>query len=198
MGVIHGVTRHEAILCPERLDDSMVEANPVRFIDAFVDNLHLTTLGFQRAKPAATGRPADHPADLLTLSMYGSLSRLRSSRRLEQEPHRNVELMWRLKQLRPAHKTSADFRKHNLAPLRQVCREFTWWCKQRARFAGALVAIDGRTFTAVNATARHFTQDKLKQLLQQIDQGVEDDLKDLDGQEHRDEAGTPGGVIAEH
>jgi transposase len=198
MGFIHGVNRHTEILFPERLDDYIVEANPVRFIDAFVDNLNLTTLGFQRAKPAATGRPAYHPADLLKLYIYGYLYRLRSSRRLEQETHRNVELIWLLKKLRPDHKTIADFRKNNLAPLRQVCREFTLWCKQLDLFSGELVAIDGSKFKAVNAKERNFTQDKLKQLLQQIDQRVEDYLKELDGQDNQDEAGTPGGVVAEN
>ena len=94
MGFIHGAHRHEESLFPERLDDYMTAAHPVRFIDAFVDHLALTTLGFQRATPAATGRPAYHPADLWKLYIYGSLSRLRSSRRLEQETHRKVELMW--------------------------------------------------------------------------------------------------------
>jgi transposase len=192
------VNRHEEILFPERLDDYIVEANPVRFIDAFVDNLNLTTLGFQRATAAATGRPAYHPADLLKLDIYGYLYRLRSSRRLEQETHRNVELIWLLKKLRPDHKTIADFRKNNLAPLRQVCREFTLWCKQLDLFSGELVAIDGSKFKAVNGKERNFTQDKLKQLLQQIDQRVEDYLKELDGQDNQDAAGTPGGVVAEN
>ena len=103
MGFIHGANRHEEILFPERLDDYIAEENPVRFIDAFIDHLNLTTLGFQRATPAATGRPAYHPADLLKLYIYGYLYRLRSSRRVEQETHRNVALRWRLKQLRPEH-----------------------------------------------------------------------------------------------
>jgi transposase len=196
--LIHGANRHAEILFPERLDDYMVAENPVRFLDAFVDNLNLTTLGFQRAKPAATGRPAYHPADLLKLYIDGYRYRLRSSRRLEQETHRNVELIWLVKKLRPDHKTIADFRKNNLAPLRQVCREFTWWCKQLDLFAGELVAIDGSKFKAVNAQERHFTQDKLKQLLQQIDQHVEDYLKELDGRDNQDEAGTPGGAVAEN
>jgi transposase len=198
MGFIHGANRHEAILFPERLDDYIAAENPVRFIDAFVDNLTLTTLGFQRAQPAATGRPAYHPAALLKLYIDGYLYRLRSSRRLEQETHRNGELLWLFKKLRPDHKTIADFRKNNLAPLRQVCREFTWWCKQLDLFAGALVAIDGSKFKAVNAKERNFTPDKLTQLLQQIDQRVEDYLKDLDGQDNQDEAGTPGGAVAEN
>src|SRR5262247_4486189 len=161
MGFIHGANRHAEILFPERLDDSIAEENPVRFIDAFVDHLNLTTLGFQRATPAATGRPAYAPADLLQLYIDGSLYRLRSSRRLEQETHRNVELMWLLKKLRPDHKTIADFRKNNLKPIRQVCREFTLLCKQLDLFGAELVAIDGSKFRAVNAKERNFTQDKL-------------------------------------
>jgi len=198
MGFIHGANRHEEILFPERLDDSIAEENPVRFIAAFVDHLNLTPLGFQRATPAATGRPAYDPADLLKLYIYGYLYRLRSSRRLEQETHRNVELMWLLKQLRPDHKTIADFRKHNLKPLRQVCREFTVLCKQLDLFAGTLVAIDGSKFKAVNAKERNFTLDKLKHLLQQIDQRVEAYLKDLDGQDNEEDAGTPGGAVVEN
>ena len=198
MGFIHGVNRHEAILFPERLDDYIAAENPVRFLDAFVDRLDRTTLGFQRATPAATGRPAYDPADLVKLYIYGYLYRLRSSRRLEQETHRNVELMWLLKKLRPDHKTIADFRKNNLGPLRQVCREFTVLCKQLDLFAGALVAIDGSKFKAVNAKERNFTPDKLAKLLQQIDQRVEGYLQELDGQDHQDEAGTPGGAVADN
>ena len=198
MGFIHGVNRHEAILFPERLDDYIAAENPVRFLDAFVDRLDLTTLGFQRATPAATGRPAYDPADLVKLYIYGYLYRLRSSRRLEQETHRNVELMWLLKKLGPDHKTIADFRKNNLGPLRQVCREFTVLCKQLDLFAGALVAIDGSKFKAVNAKERNFTPAKLAKRLQQIDQRVEGYLQELDGQDHQDEAGTPGGAVADN
>jgi len=198
MGFIHGANRHEESLFPERLDDYIAEENPVRFIDAFVDHLNLTTLGFQRATPAATGRPAYDPADLLKLYIYGYLYRLRSSRRLEQETHRNVELMWLLKKLRPDHKTIADFRKNNLKPIRQVCREFTLLCKQLDLFAGELVAIDGSKFKAVNAKARNFTRDKLQRLLGQIDQRVEDYLAELDRRDTHEDAGTPGGAIAEN
>jgi transposase len=197
-GFIHGTNRHEEILFPERLDDYMAAENPVRFIDAFVDHLNLTTLGLQRATPATTGRPAYHPADLVKLYIYGYLDRLRSRRRLAQETHRNVELMWLLKKLRPNHKTIADFRKNNLKPLRQVCREFTLLWKQLDLFAGDLVAIDGSKCQAVNAKERHFTQDKLAQLLPQIDQRVTVSLQALDGQDRQDDAGTPGGAVAEN
>jgi transposase len=154
-------------------------------------------LGFQRATPAATGQPAYDPADLLKLYLYGYLYRLRSSRCLEQETHRNVELMWLLKKLRPDHKTMADCRKDNLQPLRQVCRECTVLCKQLDLFAGELVASDGSKVKAVNAKARNFTPDKLTKLLAQIDQRIEGYLQDLDGQDSQDDAGTPGGAIAD-
>ena len=133
----------------------------------------------------------------MKLYIYGYLYRLRASRRLEQETHRNVELMWLLKKLRPDHKTIANFRKHNLAPLRRVCREFTLLCKQLDLFAGELVAIDGSKFKAVNAKARNFTPDKLTKLLAQIDQRIEGYLQDLDGQDSQDDAGTPGGAVAD-
>src|SRR5215475_9442443 len=157
MGCIHGAHRHEAIVFPERLDAYIAAENPVRFLEAFVDHLGLTRLGFQRATPTTTGRPAYNPADLLKLYLYGYLYRLRSSRRLEQETHRNVEVLWLLKKLRPDHKTIADFRKHHLKPLRQVCREFTMLCKQLDLFAGERVAIDGSKFKAVNAKARKYS-----------------------------------------
>ena len=198
MGFIHGAHRHEAILFPERLDDSMAEENPVRFLDALVDHLHLTTLGFQRATPAATGRPASHPAALLQLYISGSLYRLRSSRRLEQATHRHVEVRWLLQKLRPEHQPMADCRKHHLQPSRQVCRECTLVCKQLARLAGALVAIDGSKCKAGNATARNCTSAKLKKLPQQVAQRVEPSLKDLDGQDNAEDAGTPGGAVGEN
>jgi transposase len=197
MGFIPGAHRHEAILFPERLDDYIAAEHPVRFLDAFVDHLNLTTLGFQRATPAATGRPAYDPADLLKLYLYGYLDRLRSSRRLEQATHRNVELMGLLKKLRPDHKTIADFRKNNLQPLRQVCCECTVLCTQLNLFAGELVAIDGSKCKAVNAKARNFTPDKLTKLLAQIDQRIEGYLQDLDGQDTQENAGTPGGAVAD-
>jgi transposase len=197
MGFIHGANRHEEILFPERLDDYLAAEHPVRFLDAFVDHLNLTPLGFQRAQPAATGRPAYDPADLLKLYIYGYLYRLRSSRRLDQETHRNVELMWLLQKLRPDHQTIADFRKNNLQPLRQVCREFTVLCKQLDLCAGELVAMDGSKCKAVNAKERNFTRDKLTKLLQQIDQRVESYLQALDGQDNQDDAGTPGGAVAD-
>ena len=197
MGHIHGANRHEVILFPERLDDYIAEDNPVRFLDAFVDELDLVAGGFRRAVPAATGRPGYAPGDLLKLYLYGYLYRLRSSRRLEQETQRNVELMWLLKKLQPDHKTIADFRKHNLAPLRQVCRTFTLLCKQLDLFGAELVAIDGSKFRAVNSKERHFTKDKLTKRIAQIDERVDAYLRELARSDDQDDRGTGGGAHAE-
>jgi transposase len=197
MSYIYGANRHEVILFPERLDNYIAEDNPVRFIDAFVDELDLAACGFHRAVPAVTGRPGYAPGDLLKLYLYGYLYRLRSSRRLEQETHRNVEVMWLLKKLRPDHKTIADFRKNNLKPIRQVCRTFTLLCKQLDLFGAELVAIDGSKFRAVNAKERNFTQDKLTKLIAQIDERVEAYLKELDRSDDQDDRGAVGGAQAE-
>src|SRR5262249_36211760 len=141
---------------------------------------------------------ADHPAALLQLYIDGSLSRLRSSRRLAQETHRHVAWMWLFKKLRPEHKPMADCRKKTLMPLRQVCRACTLLCTPLGLVAGERVAIDGSTCKAVNATARHVTQATLTPLLHQLDQRVEGSRQDLDGQDKQDEAGPPGGAGAEH
>ncbi len=147
---IHGADRQEVLLFPPSLDEYITEENPVRFIDAFVDHLDLQALGFKRAVAAPTGRPAYHPGDLLKLYLYGYLNRVRSSRLLERETQRNVEVMWLLKKLTPDFKTIADFRKDNLVALRAVCRAFTLLCKELELFGGELVAIDGSKFQAVN------------------------------------------------
>jgi transposase len=198
MSYIHGVHRHEVSFFPERLDDSIAEDNPVRVIDAFVDALDRAACGFQRAVPAATGRPGYAPGALLTLYLYGYLHRRCSSRRLAQATPRNVEGMWLLQQLRPAHTTLADVRKHNRKPLRQVCRTFPLLCKKLALCGAALVAIDGSQWRAVNAQERNCTQAKLQKRIAQIDERVEASRKDLDGQANAEEAGTPGGAVVDH
>jgi len=197
MGSSYGANRHDVILFPERLDDYMAEGNPVRCLDAFVDELDLAACGCHRAVPAVTGRPGYRPGDLLKLSLYGDLYRLRSRRRLEQETHRHVEGMWLLQQLRPDHNTIADFRQHNLTPMRQVCRTVTLRCKKLDRFGAQLVAIDGSKCRAVNATERHCTQAKRTKLLAQIDERVEAYLKELDRGDDQDDRGTVGGAQAE-
>jgi transposase len=148
---IAGPDRSQAVLLPEVLDDFVGADNPVRFLDAFVARLDLGALGFQRAVPAETGRPGYDPGDLLRLYLYGYLHRIRSSRRLEQETHRNVELMWLLRRLTPDHKTIAGFRRDHPQAVKGVCREFTLLCRRLDLFGGELLAIDGSTFRAVNA-----------------------------------------------
>ena len=198
MGHIQGANRHEEIQSPERLDASIAVDNPGRFIAAVVDDLTIEARGFPRANPAATGRPASHPADLLQRYMYGSLSRLRARRRLAQAPPRHVELLGLLQTLRPAPKTSADVRQHTLQPLRQVCRACTLLGKPLALLAGALVAMDGSTCKAVHATERHVTRDQLQRRRGPSDQRGEDALAALDRRDTPEEAGPPGGARAEN
>jgi transposase len=183
MGYISGMNRDQVLLFPERVDEYVADNNPVRFIDAYVESLDLVALGFTHAVPKGTGRPGYTPADLLKLYIYGYLHKIRSSRKLEQETHRNVELMWLLCKLRPDFKTIADFRKDNANALKQVCREFTLLCKQLDLFGRELIAIDGSKFKAVNSKDRNFTEHKLKQLLKQINERIEAYLKELDQQD---------------
>ena len=190
MAYIDGVDRAQQVLFPEVLDDYVAADNPVRFIDAFVASLDVAALGFQRAVPAETGRPAYDPGDLLRLYIYGYLHRLRSSRRLEQETHRNLELIWLLRRLTPDFKTVADFRRDNPQPLTAVCREFTLLCKRLDLFGGELVAIDGSKFKAVNSKQRHFTRETLERLRAGIDARIAEYLNRLDSADQA-EAGTP-------
>ena len=190
MGYIEGVAREQQVLFPEVLDEYVTAENPVRFIDAFVASLDLTALGFQRATAAATGRPAYDPGDLLRLYIYGYLYRLRSSRKLEQETHRNLELLWLLRKLTPDFKTLADFRRDNPQALKAVCREFTLLCKRLDLFAGELVAIDGSKFRAVNSRSRNFTRAGLERLLRGIEVRVAEYLSGLDTQDQA-ETSTP-------
>ena len=159
---IEGEDRGQGTLLPELLDDYVAEDNPVRVVDVFVEELDLAGLGFKRVQPAKTGRPAYHPAVLLKLYIYGYLNRIQSSRRLEREAQRNVELMWLTQRLRPDFKTIANFRKDNGKAIRNVCRQFVVVCQQLDLFSDAVVAIDGSKFKAVNSSDRNFTDAKLK------------------------------------
>ena len=145
-------------LLPECLDDYVTEENSVRVVDAFVDELDLVALGFEGAEPAATDRPAYHPAVLLKIYIYGYLNRIQSSRRLEREAERNVELMWLTGRLAPDFKTIADFRKDNGKAIRSVCRQFVVLCRNLNLFSQSIIAIDGSKFKAVNNRDRNFTQ----------------------------------------
>lgn len=145
---IQGEDRTQGILLPELLDDYVADTNPVRVIDVFVDELDLGKLDFEDVTPAATGRPSYHPAILLKIYIYGYLNRIQSSRRLEREAQRNVELMWLTGRLMPDFKTIANFRKDNGKAIRGVCRQFVVLCQQLGLFSEALVAIDGSKFKA--------------------------------------------------
>lgn len=147
---VEGSDRQQVTLLPECPDDYIAEDNPVRVVDAFVGELHLESLGFARALPAATGRPAYHPAVLLKIYIDGYLNRMASSRRLERECQRNVELMWLTGGLAPDFKTIADFRRANGAAIRKVCSRFVMLCRQLKLFTQAVVAIDDSKFKAVN------------------------------------------------
>jgi transposase len=188
MGYIEGEDRKQTVLFPEVLDDYISEENPVRFIDVFIEGLDLSEMGFGKAIPKETGRPPYDPGDLLRLYVYGYLNRTRSSRQLEKEASRNVELMWLMRKLRPDFKTIADFRKDNPQALKKVCREFTLWCKRLELFGGELVAIDGSKFGAVNSPKRNFTEKKLRRMIREIDDKIDQYLKDLDRQD-KQEAG---------
>ena len=163
---IRGSDREQLTLFPEALDEYITEDNPAHFLDVFVDTLDFGGLGFRHAVLQETGRPPYHPADLLKLYVYGYLNRIRSSRRLETESGRNLELMWLLKRLAPDFKTSAAFRRDNRRAIRQVCREFTLFCRQLDLFGGELVAIDGSKFKAQNRKGPNFTQRKLERQIQ--------------------------------
>src|SRR5690349_22853087 len=177
---VEGVDRSQNTLFPESLDDWVDENNPVRVIDAFVDALDLRALGFDGVVPEATGRPSYHPASLLKLYIYGYLNRVQSSRRLEREAGRNVELMWLTGRLSPDHKTIANFRKDNGRAIRQVCVQFVVLCRKLGLLSTASVAIDGSKFKAVNNQDRNFTRAKVERRRAQLEESVARYLSQLD------------------
>lgn len=196
MGHKTGIERSQSLLLPERVEDYVVENNPVRFIDAFVDGLDLEAAGFGRVKPKATGRPGYNPADMLKLYIYGYLNRVRSSRRLEAETHRNLEVIWLMRQLKPDFKTIADFRKANRAAFREVFRQFVQLCRDLDLYGRELLAVDGTRIKAVNNKDRNFTTASLKRDLEQIDKRLDQYLSDLNDADTRDDA-APGGGSAD-
>jgi transposase len=175
-----GMDRVQSTLLPGCLDDFIDESNPVRAIDAFVDALNLAELGFDGVSPAATGRPSYHPSVLLKLYIYGYLNRVQSSRRLEREAGRNVEVMWLLGRLIPDHKTIADFRKDNCSALRKVCARFVELCREMGLLTKASVAIDGSKFKAVNNRDKNFTRAKVERRRAQLEESVARYLSQLD------------------
>ncbi|SHN13877.1 Transposase [Pseudomonas asturiensis] len=177
---IQGEHRGQSTLLPESLDDYVSNTNPVRVVDVFVDELDLVNLSFEGVIPADTGRPAYHPAILLKIYIYGYLNRIQSSRRLEREAQRNVELMWLTGRLMPDFKTIANFRKDNSKAIRGVCRQFVVLCQQLGLFGENLVAIDGSKFKAVNNRDRNFTSAKLKRRMEEIESSINRYLTALD------------------
>jgi transposase len=169
---VEGENRQQMILLPDCLDDYVVEDNPVRVIDVFIDELDLAALGFEGMLPATTGRPAYHPATLLKIYLYGYLNRIQSSRRLERETGRNIELMWLTGRLMPDFKTIADFRKDNGAAIRAVCRQFMVLCRRLNLFTEAVVAVDGSKFKAVNNRDKNFTPNKIQRRMEQIEASI--------------------------
>ena len=174
-------------MLPECLEDYVSDDNPVRFIDAFVDKLDWSDLDMDTS-PAATGRPGYAPADLLKLYLYGYLNRVRSSRELERLTHRNLEVIWLLRRLRPDHKTISEFRRAHRPVFKKVFRQFKLMCRELKLFGAELVAIDGSIFKAVNSKTRNFTLTKLQNLLKAVDSGIENYLKDLELNEAEQEA----------
>ena len=188
MAHISGSERDQLLLLPEAVDDYVGSDNPVRFIDAFVDGLDLVSAGFARVQPKAMGRPGYAPGDLLKLYIYGYLNRVRSSRRLEAECHRNIEVIWLLRTLKPDFKTIADFRADNRAAFKSVFRQFTLLCKRLDLFGRELLAVDGTRIKAVNNKDRNFTRNSLETFIKQADERLADYLQRLDAGDAAEQA----------
>lgn len=190
-----GPDRAQTLLLPPTLDDYVGPEHPVRFLDAFVANLDLAALSFAHATPAATGRPAYAPGDLLRLYLYGYLHRVRSSRRLEAECARNLEVLWLVRQVRPDHKTIADFRRDHPGPLRSVAAQFRLLCQQLDLFGRELVAIDGTKLAAVNSRANNLSAAKLAERLARAAAQMDDYLQQLDAADTAEASSTPAAPV---
>jgi transposase len=177
---VEGQDRRQLILLPDCLGDYVGEDNPVRVVDAFIDELDLAVLGFAGVVPEATGRPSYHPVTLLKIYLYGYLNRVQSSRRLEREAQRNIELMWLTGRLAPDFKTIADFRKDNGVAIRAVCSQFVVLCRQLGLFTRAVVAIDGSKFKAVNNRDKNYTVAKVIGRMEQVGTSIARYLRALD------------------
>ncbi len=183
---VEGQERRQSILLPECLDDFITEDNPVRVVEAFIDELDLGVLGFKGVVPQATGRPAYHPAVLLKIYVYGYLNRVQSSRRLEREAGRNLELIWLTSRLAPDFKTIADFRRDNGPAIRAVCSQFVVLCRRLSLFTNAVVAIDGSKFKAVNNRDKNYTVAKVARRMEQVDASITRYLAELDRADRQD------------
>ena len=189
---LHGEQRDQSWLLPPSIEDYVSADNPVRVMEAFIDGLDFHGLGID-STPADTGRPAYAPAALLKLYIYGYLNRVRSSRELERLTHRNLEVIWLLRGLRPDHKTISEFRRRHKSAFRQVLREFNLLCRELKLFGAELVALDGSVFKAVNSREHNFTLEKLSNLIRLVDTGVERYLKELELADSQSAAAPLGG-----
>ena len=188
---IDEANRSQGTLLPQTIDEYVCEENPVRVIDAFVGALDLAALGFEGVQPKETGRPAYHPATMLKIYLYGYLNRIQSTRRLEREARRNLELMWLVGRLAPDFKTLADFRAENTVAIKNVCREFIVLCRRWNLFTETTVAIDGSKFKAVNHRDRNFTSGKMKTRMALIEQSIVGYLEQLDRMDRRETQSSP-------
>jgi transposase len=183
---VEGADRRQATLLPDTLEDYVTEDNPVRVLDVFIDELDLGALGFAGVVAEVTGRPAYHPATLLKIYLYGYLNRIQSSRRLERETQRNIELMWLTGRLMPDFKTIADFRRDNGPAIRAACAQFIVLCRQFNLFTRAVVAIDGSKFKAVNNRDKNFTVAKVAKRIEQVEASIARYLAALDRADRQD------------
>lgn len=186
MRYIEGTNRKQIILFPETVDDYISEDNIVRFVEAYVNSLNMRALGFTYSEPKDTGRKAYNPSDMLKLYIYGYMRKIRSSRQLESETQRNVELMWLMKKLHPDFKTIADFRKDNLESIKKVCREFTLFCRKLNLIGSDLIAIDGSKFKALNNKDKCFTKNFIKKELKEIDAKINKYLQEVENSDKKE------------
>jgi len=184
---VEGCDRRQIALLPDCLDDYVSEDSPVRVVDVFIDELDLAALGFSGVVPEATGRPSYHPATLLKIYLYGYLNQVQSSRRLEREARRNIEMMWLTGKLAPDFKTIADFRRDNGDAIRAVCRQFVMLCRGIGLIGGATVAVDGSRFKAVNTRDKNYTPGAIRLRLEQVDASIARYLRMLDTADRQEE-----------
>ena len=189
MEFISGESREQIIMLPECLDDYITDNNSVRVIEAYINSLDMVVLDCSRQQPNTTGRPMYDPKDLLKLYLYGYMNRIRSSRRLERESKRNVELLWLLGKLCPDHKTIAEFRRQNGEALKKVFKSFVKLCVKLGLYGKELLAIDGSKFKAVNSKERNYTDGKLKERIERLDTKIEGYMKELE-EADREEGGA--------
>jgi Transposase and inactivated derivatives len=183
---VNGPHRDQTVLFPNTIDQYVDKENTVRFIDAFLDSLNMEKLGFKHSIPADTGRPSYNPSDMLKLYIYGYLNQVRSSRKLEKECHRNIEVMWLMKKLAPDHKTIAEFRKDNVDCIKGIFQEFVYLCRSLGLYGAQLVAIDGTKFKAVNSKGNNLNEKTVAQRLKKTEEKIAEYLKELDSSDEND------------